>query len=117
MLKLKFTGDSYTWEHLPYQIDRREKRVKKCDCLPMFRNIQQAEYRKLIPAAIKTFLEDYKRAKVFLKPYMADYSVLQWAKWYAENNGIGPSFSLLLGYVRYTCMRASKKAAEPAEKI
>lgn len=108
LLRLNFTEDSYNWDYLPYKIDRDAKRVKKCDCPSIFRNIDQSEYKKLIPTSIKTFLEDYKRAKIFLKPYMADYSALQWAKWYVKNKGIGPSLALLWGYVRYSCMRISK---------
>ena len=100
LLKLHFTENSYSWDYLPCQIDRNAKRVTQSACPPIFRNINQAEYRKLIPMATKTFLEDYKRAKIFLKPYMADYSVFQWAIWYVKNKGIGPALMLLWGYVR-----------------
>ncbi len=55
------------------------------------------------------FLKDYKVAKIFLRPKIADYTRLQWAKWYIKNKGLLPSISLWLENRKYK-KRKWKKA-------
>lgn len=112
LLKLKFTEDSYTWEHMAYRINRETQRIEKGVCPVVFRNVSAKEYKQISPLVVKTFLDDYRRAKIFLKPYMKKYSNLQWAKWYIENKGFYPSLSLLWGRIRY--MTGGWKKADSA---
>ncbi len=101
LLKLKLTQDSYTWDFMPYQINREKKCVEKSECPAVFRNVTAKEYKRISPLVVKTFLDDYRRAKIFLKPYMEKYSKVQWAKWYIKNKGFFASLSLLNDRARY----------------
>ncbi len=101
LLKLKFTEDRVSWDSMPYRIDRELHRVVPSERPAIFRNITAREFKRLSPLAIKSFLEKYGRAKIFLKPHMADYSKLQWVRWYIKEKGIKMSASLLLGSIRY----------------
>jgi len=117
LLKLKLTDDSYSWEHMPYSLDRENVRIVKDECPYVFRNVSKKEYKQISPLAVKVFLDDYRRAKVFLKPYMANYSKLKWAKWYVENKGLRASLSLAFGRFRYAFGRWKKADGKLAQYI
>jgi len=93
LLKLILSENDYSFEYMPYKIDRVSGKVIKGERPAVFRNINAKEYRKLALPAINEFLKDYSKAKIFLKPYMKDYSSFQWMMWYIKNKG----FWTLLG--------------------
>ena len=101
LLKLKFTDDNFEHSCMGYRINREKQCIEKANCPTIFRSITAKEYKRLIPLAMKCFLDEYKEAKIFLRPYMKEYSKFQWAKWYWENKGFGVWFSLMVCRVRY----------------
>ena len=108
LLKIIFEEEKYTFEHISYKIDRDSKRIIKWETPDIFRDISKSEYKKLIPFATKKFLEDYKRAKIFLKPHMADYNIFDWVNWYVKNKGLIPCISILWQLVRYKLKKYKK---------
>lgn len=94
LLKLSFDKKSYRFSTMSYKIDRDQKRVYPTQTPAIFCDINDKDYKTLAPLAVRRFLQDYKRAKIFLRPKMANYTRLQWVKWYIKNKGILPSISL-----------------------
>jgi poly-gamma-glutamate synthesis protein (capsule biosynthesis protein) len=82
LLKLRFTEDSYSWEHLPILIDREENRVKKGHTPDIFTHIGRGQYNLLWPLAGWDLCRNEKKKHAYTKPHMKDYSWLDWLfKW------------------------------------
>ena len=98
---MSLNENAYTFSSLSYKIDRKQNRVAETETPSIFSNISAKEYKTLAPFAVRRFLQDYKKAKIFLRPKMADYTRFQWAKWYIKNKGLLPSISIWIENYKY----------------
>ena len=79
VLKLKFTEDELSFDALGLKINR-EKETVEADALPdIFEDVQEADYKLMLPLSVKTFIEATKRQLKFLDPKeYADASEEKW---------------------------------------
>ncbi len=67
-LKLHFTESDFTFEPFGIVIDRQAGRIVSGALPKIFTDVQEEEYEKLIPLAVKMFLGNTKKQLRFLKP-------------------------------------------------
>lgn len=67
-IKLNFTEEAYTFEPFGIRIDRNAERVIKGDIPKIFTDVNEDEYKKLIPLSSKMFIENTKRQLKYLYP-------------------------------------------------
>ena len=67
-IKLRFTKDSFVWEPYGILIDRESERVIRGDIPGIFTDVNEEEYRRLIPLAAKMFIANTRRQLKYLYP-------------------------------------------------
>ncbi len=68
IIKLNFTGESYTFEALGLLTDRENGKVLSHELPDIFCDVPEEEYRKLVPLSAKAFLSATKRQLRYLDP-------------------------------------------------
>lgn len=68
VIKLNFTENQFTWEAMGIKINRELERIEKAPLAPIFVDIQEGEYKLLLPLAAKMMVSAYKRQLIYLKP-------------------------------------------------
>lgn len=68
VLKLRFTEENYSFEAMGLKIDRETERIAEHALPDIFTDIQEEEYRKLVPLAAKMFIANTKRQLRYLYP-------------------------------------------------
>ena len=67
-IKLHFTESAFSFEPFGIEIDRNVDHIVKGEISPIFTDIQEDEYKLLLPLAAKMFIENTKRQLRYLKP-------------------------------------------------
>ena len=67
-IKLILNENDFSFEPFGIRIDRKTERIVAHDLPDIFTDVQEDEYKKLIPLASKMFIENTKRQLRFLKP-------------------------------------------------
>lgn len=67
-IKLILNENDFSFEPFGLRIDRETERIVAHDLPDIFTDVQEDEYKKLIPLASKMFIENTKRQLRFLKP-------------------------------------------------
>ena len=67
-IKLILNENDFSFEPFGIRIDRETERIVAHDLPDIFTDVQEDEYKKLIPLASKMFIENTKRQLRFLKP-------------------------------------------------
>ena len=67
-IKLILNENDFSFEPFGIRIDRKTERIVAHDLPDVFTDVQEDEYKKLIPLASKMFIENTKRQLRFLKP-------------------------------------------------
>lgn len=68
LLKLVFTEESFSFDALGLRIDREAEHIIQDKLPDIFVNVDEEEYKKLLPLAAKVFIENTKRQLRYLKP-------------------------------------------------
>jgi poly-gamma-glutamate synthesis protein (capsule biosynthesis protein) len=68
VLQLHFTQDAWSFTAHGLTIDRTNEHICKAELPRIFVDVQEEEYRKLLPLAAKMFIAATKRQQVFLYP-------------------------------------------------
>ena len=68
LLKLKFTEQDYSFEAMGIKIVRGEERIKEAPLPDIFEDVEESEYKLLLPLSVKAFIEATKRQLAFLNP-------------------------------------------------
>ena len=68
LLKISFSEDGFTFSQIGTKIIRGTERIVSVPVPEIFRDIQQEEYEKLLPAAAGQFIEATKRQQIYLDP-------------------------------------------------
>lgn len=85
LLKLKFIENSWSFDSLGIIIDRGEEKIKTGALPDIYENVQEEEYKKLMPMAAKAFLANERKKMQFAKPAIyKDYSEEQWQEFYQD---------------------------------
>ena len=80
LLKLTFTEQDYSVEAMGIRIVRDEERIEEAPLPDIFEDVQEEEYRLLLPLSVKAFIAATKRQLIFLNP--AEFSPdTEDAKW------------------------------------
>lgn len=86
LLKIHFTEENYTFDVLGTKIKRGEQKITAGPVAGVFADIQEEEYKRLIPMAAKAFLGNERKRVTFLNPETyKDYSDEQWKEYFREN--------------------------------
>ncbi len=80
LVKLNFTEDRVTWEHLGTWLDRDNSRVESYASPAIFTNIDPKEYRRLLPMGVRDYLRNHRVARIYLRSQRAQFNALQWFK-------------------------------------
>lgn len=84
-IKLHFTEDTLSFEAAGLKIDRDTERIVPWELPRIFRNVQEADYRMLVPLSEKLLVQATKRQMTFLFPdRFAGATEEQWAAHFAE---------------------------------
>lgn len=67
-IKLHFTESAFSFEPFGIEIDRNVDYIVKGEISPIFTDVQEEEYKLLLPLAAKMFIENTKRQLRYLKP-------------------------------------------------
>ena len=67
-IKLHFTESAFSFEPFGIEIDRNVDHIVKGEISPIFTDVQEEEYKLLLPLAAKMFIENTKRQLRYLKP-------------------------------------------------
>lgn len=68
ILKLEFTEEDFSFNPIGIKIDRSNEQIIKCSLPDIFANVNEEEYKILLPLAAKAFIENTKRQLKYLKP-------------------------------------------------
>jgi poly-gamma-glutamate synthesis protein (capsule biosynthesis protein) len=68
VLQLHFTQDAWSFTAHGLRIDRTNEHICKAELPKIFVDVQEEEYRKLLPLAAKMFIAATKRQQIFLYP-------------------------------------------------
>lgn len=68
LLKLILDEDNFSFEAIGTYINRNNERIEKSSLPDIFVDINQKEYKLLIPLSAKGFIEEEKRKMVYLEP-------------------------------------------------
>jgi len=78
LVKLHFTEDAVTWEHLGTRVDREKNRIAVSQPPAIFTGIDDQQYRLLWPLGTVNFSRTDRTAGIWLKPEKAKYGALRW---------------------------------------
>ena len=98
LVKLNFTEDRVTWEHLGTWLDRDNSRVESCASPAIFTNIDPKEYRRLLPLGVRDYLRNHRVARIYLRSERAQFNALQWFKDDLDYFGTSTTLELYAGY-------------------
>ena len=98
LVKLNFTEDRVTWEHLGTWLDRDNSRVESCASTAIFTNIDPKEYRRLLPLGVRDYLRNHRVARIYLRSQRAQFNALQWFKDDLDYFGTSTTLELYAGY-------------------
>lgn len=82
-IKLRFTEDKFEFEPFGIVIDRESEHIHSASLPMIFENVQEEDYKKLIPLSSKMFIENTKRQQIFLKPDKYNENTTA-EEWYAN---------------------------------
>ncbi|MBW9212588.1 MULTISPECIES: CapA family protein [Terrabacteria group] len=68
VVRLHFTKEKMTWEAKGIFINRKTGRIEACPLPSIFQNVNEKEYRLLLPLAAKMMVAAYKRQLLYQKP-------------------------------------------------
>ena len=68
LVKLNFTENEFSYEPMGLKIIRGDEKVIKHDLPPIFRNVQEEDFKLLSPLSAKMHIEATKRQMTYLKP-------------------------------------------------
>lgn len=99
VVKLNFSKKSFDWTYLPIKIDRENHQIVNGKTPINFKNITGKEYRIYAPIVVLRYIENIKRAAVFLAPKYEKNSDKDWADYFIRNKGI-KTYKTWLKYVK-----------------
>ena len=67
-IKLNFTEEAYSYEPYGIRIDREKERIVSSDLPLIFEDVNEEEYKRLIPLAAKMFIVNTKKQLKYLYP-------------------------------------------------
>ena len=111
LVKLRIDGEHFDFTHLPYRIDRKTHTLSEIDELFVFRHISPAEYGQIAPLVAHVFWQNYRRARLFLRPYEKSMTKPQFLVRYREERQPSAVRSILRDDRRYTA--AAWRRANP----
>ena len=79
LLKLSFSEEEYSFEPMGIKIERDTHHVVKGEIPKIFEDVQEDQYRLLIPLAAKMFIAATKRQQIYLNP--KEYKEADEEKW------------------------------------
>ncbi len=68
LLKLRFTEQQVSAESMGIRIVRGKERIEETSLPDIFEDVQEEDYRLLLPLSVKAFIEATKRQLIFLNP-------------------------------------------------
>lgn len=80
LVKLNFTEDSFTWEHLGTSVDRENNRITVSAPPAIFTNIDPREYRRLWTLGVRNYYKNHVACRIYFKPERANNTALKWLK-------------------------------------
>lgn len=109
LLKLVLSEDSLDFEAVGTKICRDEGRIDIAPLPDIFTNIDETEYKTLLPLSAKAFVEEEKRRKIFLYPdRFASATEDEWKKYFLSDEPSGFSKDAHMDF--YTVFPQSLKA-------
>ena len=68
LLKLRFTEESFSFEHMGIKVDRDKERIVSCEPPSIFTDVPEKDYEELKGLAAKVLIENTKRQLRYMKP-------------------------------------------------
>ncbi|MCR5302591.1 MAG: CapA family protein [Lachnospiraceae bacterium] len=68
LLKLNFTEETFTFEHMGIKVDRTSEHIISCPAPAIFTHVDEKEYKLLRSLAAKVLIENTKKQLRYLKP-------------------------------------------------
>ena len=68
LLKLSFSAEKMTWDHLPVRINRTSKTLEVSDTPVIFTELSASDYNMLLPYAAKALIRANRKRDAFLYP-------------------------------------------------
>lgn len=78
LVKLNFTEDSLSWEHLGTRVDRENNRIAAGEPPAIFTNIDSKQYRRLWTLGVRNYYRNHVACRIYFKPERDKYTALQW---------------------------------------
>ena len=69
LVKLRFEDGKLSFTHLAFFIDRATHTLREVESIPVFREIAPGLYFRLMPLVTHVFWQNYRRARLFLRPW------------------------------------------------
>lgn len=86
LLKLIFTEEKFKFEAIGIKIDRENENIVKSTLPEIFENVNADEYERLIPLAVKAFIEEEKRRMAYMLPNeFTNASRDKWDKYFFQD--------------------------------
>ena len=80
LVRLHFTEDVFTWDHLSTRVDRDANRIAVCDTPAVFMNIPENLFRLVWPLGCWNYVLTDRIASIYLNEYKKDFNAIQWIK-------------------------------------
>lgn len=80
IVKIVFSEDHYEWFAKHIEIDRENTFIKEREEIPIFTNINEEEYNRLLAIGARSFLKREKKRKFYL--FTKSRIIKQWLRWY-----------------------------------
>ena len=97
LVKLHFSENAITWEHLGTKVDRENNRITAGAAPDIFTGINAAEYRRLWPLGAVDYIRTDRIASICLKPEKESYGFFRWLKNDIAFFGFSRTMELLWG--------------------
>lgn len=97
LVKLNFTENEFTWEHLGTRVDRENNRIAVSDPPAIFTNIDSKQYRRLWTLGVRNYYRNHISCRIFFKPEREKNTALQWLKEDIEFFELRPTLELYAG--------------------
>lgn len=97
LVKLHFTEDHVTWEHLGTRVDREKNRITISESPAIFTNIDGKQYRRLWTLGVRDYYRNHKSCRIFFKPEREKNTAWKWFQEDVEFFELCPTLELYVG--------------------
>ncbi len=121
LLKLSFTEERFTFDAIGALLDRKTETIGEGELPPIFTDLAEDEYFRLLPIAVKAFIkEEHMRLKFLLPERFANATEADWKEYYKNPRGYVENehfeFRVLLPLAEAAERGEWKKSGLPAVK-